>query len=120
MIERIWSWNKNKREILPWVKDFTDPLDEIRYSNNVRDMPFDKWFYCHPTAYQLIYYGTFGSAMLICLILMGICWFFGWIGPMLIPFIIFIISSYQLLKRIKHRNMVKDLTLYDLYMREYK
>ena len=31
-------WEKNKRRLLPKIKDWSDPHNEIRHSNNVRAM----------------------------------------------------------------------------------
>ena len=112
-------YRKNKRKIFPWVKDWTSPHDEIRYSNNIKDMDFNKWFFFHPSAYKIVFYGfncvgvsnfsLFALIFYIKNILFGsfICLLFA--GYFI----------YNLIIKSKQRKTIKDFTMYDLYMREF-
>ena len=44
----------NSKEIFPWIKDFTNPQKELR-NMKVKDMDYGKWFWFHPTAFNMLY-----------------------------------------------------------------
>lgn len=112
-------WEKNKQRLLPWVKDWSDPQDHIRKSNKIKQMTWNDWFYCHPSAYKLIYYGFDSQGSLIFGLLSWFLFskgnmFFGWFMAIFSAFMLF-----GLIKKIINRKTVAEVTLYDLYMREY-
>ena len=116
MIDKYYR--KNKREIFPWVKDWTDPHNEIRYSNNIKAMSYNKWFFFHPSAYKLIFYGfncvgifVFGLFALL---------FYLWdiIIAGVVCFLLTGYFAYNFIKKLDQRKAIKDFTFYDLYMRE--
>ncbi len=112
-------WENNKRGLLPKIKEWSGPHNEIRHSNNVKAMTYNEWLYLHPSAYQLIYYGMDCIGMVI----FGLtAWFlahrevsFG----ALICLVIAIAWIGDLIRKIIKRDQIKDLTLYDVFMREY-
>ena len=113
-------WEKNKRRLLPKIKDWSDPHNEIRHSNNVKAMTYNEWLYLHPSAYKLIIYGMdcigmaiFGSVTAY-LVHIEV-----WMGG-LISLIFVIAFIYDLIRKIRNREQIKDLTLYDIFMREYQ
>ncbi len=112
-------WEKNKRRLLPKIEEWRGPHNEIRQSNNVKAMTYNEWLYLHPSAYKLIIYGMDGIGIVI----------FGLVAAYLIHIevligslicSVFIIAFlYDLIKKIKNRKQFEDLTLYDIFMREY-
>lgn len=112
-------WDSKKQGLLPWVKDWKDPQDQVRHSTNVRDMCWNDWFYCHTSAYSLVYYGSTGLYILFS----GIGLYFS-LGAAnyIISFILaafMFYMAYDLVKKINKWSRVKNMTFYDLYMREY-
>lgn len=113
-------WNKNKRKLLPWVKDFTDPQDHIRNATNVRKLKYDEWFYCHTSSYKLFHYGI-NIIMLFALIGLGfIMAMKGKYIFTIITSIIMLVIGIDLMKKIWNYQNIKNTTLYDLYMLEDK
>ena len=112
-------WEKNKRGLLPKIKDWTSPHNEIRHSNNVKAMTYNEWLYLHPSAYQLIYYGMDCVGMVI----FGLfAWFLAHKGSFFGALILLVFVAafiYDLIRKIKNKEQIKDLTLYDMFMREF-
>ena len=110
---------KNKREIFPWVKDWTSPQNQLRYSNNIKDMPFNTWFFFHPSAYKIIFYGFNGVAMAI----FSLSGLFLYLKGVFIGLALCVALAgyfgYNLHQKLKEREAIRDFTFYDLYMREF-
>jgi len=107
-----------KHKIFPWIRDWSDPQDKIRYEWDVRKLSQKQWFWLHPSAYKLVIYGSpiitisMMSATTIILILKG------YMAISIIPLIIMIIAWNDLFKKIKNKHLHKNTTMYDIYMRE--
>jgi len=112
-------WEKNKRDLLPKIKDWTSPHNEIRHSNNVKAMTYNEWLYLHPSAYQLIYYGMDCIGMIIFGLVAVYLYQTGVSFVALICLAITIGWIYDLIRKIRKRKEIEDLTLYDVFMREY-
>ncbi len=111
-------WDKNKRKLLPKIKDWTLDHNEIRHSNNVRDMTYNEWLYLHPSAYKLITYGMDGIGMVI---FGSVAAYFLYIGAFIgvVLCLVFVIGFlWDLINKIKNREAFQDMTLYDIFMRE--
>ena len=112
-------WERNKRGLLPKIKDWTSPHNEIRHSNNVKAMTYNEWLYLHPSAYKLIIYGMDCIGMVIfgltSLFLYRIGSSFGAV------FCLLFVAAFlwDLIRKIRKRELIKDMTLYDIFMREY-
>ncbi len=77
-------WEKRKRGLLPWVKHWNNPQNHLRYSNNVKEMAWNDWFYCHPSAYLLIYYGGAGAGIFWSSVALGLgIYFNSFIGQLI-------------------------------------
>ncbi len=111
-------WEKNKRGLLPKIKDWTGPHNEIRHSNNVKAMTYNEWLYLHPSAYQLIYYGMDCVGMVIFTLVAVYLYRIGASFGALILLVFVIAFIYDLIRKIKNKEQIKDLTLYDMFMRE--
>ncbi len=112
-------WEKNKRGLLPKIKDWTSPHNEIRHSNNVKAMTYNEWLYLHPSAYKLITYGMDCIGMLIFGLVAVYLYRIG-SSVMVILCLVFVVGFlWDLIRKIKKREQTKDLTLYDMFMREY-
>lgn len=112
-------WEKNKRDLLPKIKDWTSPHNEIRHSNNVRAMTYNEWIYLHPSAYKLIIYGIDGIGIAVFASVAAFLAHKGFSFGALLPLIFVAAFIYDLIRKIIKRDQIKDLTLYDVFMREY-
>jgi len=119
--EQVEKERQKKQKVLPWVKDWTDPQDHIRYSNNIKDMKFIDWLYCHPSAYKLHYYGV-DSLIVFIFGSVGVYYFVRGSNQVLgfISLIIAVTCLISLIKKYKNRDSIKDLTYYDIHFREDK
>jgi len=109
-------FRKHREEILPWVKDWTDPQDQIRNEYDVKKLSFPVWFLCHPSAFKTMHYGPESSTMFTFLIVALI-----WPNEYTIIFglIVALLMVRSLLKKIKSRQMIENLTIYDVHMRDW-
>lgn len=112
-------FKNNKQDVLPWVTDWKNPQNQIRHSNNVKDMAYWDWFFCHPSAYKVIYYGFLVMYLIQCLLVSGLCFFFGWVFPGVLCLLLAALGVKPLYERIKNRKDIEDTTFYDIHMREY-
>ncbi|KKN58821.1 hypothetical protein LCGC14_0548270 [marine sediment metagenome] len=112
-------WEKNKRRLLPKIKDWSDPHNEIRHSNNVRAMTYNEWLYLHPSAYQLIYYGMDCIGMVIFGLTSLFLYKINSSFSALFCLVFVVAFLWDLIRKIRTRDQIKDLTLYDMFMRDY-
>ncbi len=94
-------WEKNKRGLLPKIKDWSDPHNEIRHSNNVKAMTYNEWLYLHPSAYKLIWYGTDWVGIVIFGL---VAWFLAHKGSFFgasIPLVFVIALIYDLIRKMQ-------------------
>ena len=110
-------FDKRKYDLFPEIKDFTVNHWELR-SKNVNDMSYNEWFWFHPSAFKLIYYGIH---------VIGICVFGGFgllallrglILPSTILFILAIILGFQFAGKIRNRKSINRVNFYDTWLRE--
>ncbi len=112
-------WEKNKRDLLPKIKDWTSPHNEIRHSNNVKAMTYNEWLYLHTSAYKLINYGMDCVGMVIFGLSAAFLAHKGFSFGVLFCLIFVAGFLFDLIRKIIKREQIKDLTLYDVFMREY-
>ena len=110
---------KNREKILPEVVDWTDPHNHLRFETNVKKMTQNDWFWFHPTSYVMFY---FSPPIITGLILLsgaiylmfneqyGIAAFIGLLFGMMV---------YDFVKKWKQRSMIKNMNMYDLYLRDF-
>jgi len=114
MLENYYK--KNKSTLLPWVKDWTDPQNQLRFSKNVKAMSYNEWYFCHPSAYKLM---TYGGNVLGIVIGVATMFFFGRLISILLS--IFVLAlAWDLFKKMRYYSSTKTMTYYDLFMREDK
>ena len=107
-----------KKDIFPEITDWTDDQNHIRHEKDVSKLDFKHWFFLHPSAYNLIQY----SISILGILLFG---YLAYTTFKIIPLFLFIVviviwNCGGLFKKIKNRKFTKDMTLYDLLMRENK
>ena len=117
MIDKYF--NKNKRTLCPWITDFTDPQNEIRYSNNIKDMSYFKWLFFHPSAYKIIFYGFNCMGMLVFGLFALLFYLKDILIGTLVCFLLALYFAYNFGKKLEQRKSIKDVTMFDIYMREY-
>jgi hypothetical protein len=112
------KFKEPREKLFPWIKDFTDPQDELRYETNIKDMDYSTWFWFHPSAYKVITLGT--PIMFGVLDLMLLTW--GWygkhnyiIGTSLFLLVVIIFIFFKIKSQ-----YIKNSTFFDLNYREYK
>lgn len=108
-------YNKRKQTILPFIKDFTKPGPKKYAAANVNDLTWKEWFWLHPTAYNIINYGnnTLNITMYTTAIIL--------INSSIIRIILAIlilINIRDLIKKLELRKIHKNMTFYELYLRE--
>lgn len=110
-------WTKKRKELFPEIKDWTSDHNEYRLVYDVNKLTWNQWFYFHPSAFKLIYYGNnvmgliiFGLATAY-LYIKGSALFF-------VPLFFTLFLGYGLVNKIRNRKTIGDMTFYDLYMRE--
>ena len=106
--------------LLPWVKDWTDDQDEIRFAKDVKKLSYEQWFWCHPSAYKLIQYGIYLIGLCVYLIAWKVLYNYGVYWVAYINFILAIIMVYMLYKKHQEMKYIPYLTFYDLYLRDYE
>lgn len=112
-------FDKEKHKLFPEITDWKDPQNHIRNANP-KTLDYKHWFYMHPTAYQLFNYGidiiiilTFGTATIILLITNHII-------PGILTAILGLSGVASLTRKMRIKELNKQTTFYDLWMREYE
>jgi len=108
---------KNKHKMLPWVQDFKDPQNRIRFEMNVNKLKWDEWFWCHPSAYSLV---RFSIPVLGILLFFSVAYILRF--SMLLSGIMVLLGItqvFKLKKKVKKYEYEKETTFYDLWMREF-
>lgn len=108
---------KNRENFLPWVTDWTDPQDHIRHSNNVRDLSYTDWFYCHPSAYKLFHYGF--DIIFLCVFSIIAYFVRNYYIVFVFSLIYIAYMIYSLVKKLLNYNNIKYMTFYDIHMRDF-
>lgn len=107
-----------KQDIFPEITDWTSEQNHIRFEKDVSKIDFKHWFFLHPSAYQLIQYSISVLGVLL----------FGWLAfisfkiiPLFLLIMVIVVwNCVALYRKIKNHKFTKDLTLYDLWMKENK
>jgi len=112
-------FDSRKRGILPWVKDWKDPQDHIRFEKDVKKLAHWDWFWCHPSAYVLFQYGT---NVIPFILFLGSGLYLWIVKSSTTGFILTLMAFLFMMgirKKIQNHEIMKKTTLYDIYMREY-
>jgi hypothetical protein len=114
------KWLKDNREtMVPWVEDFNDPQDHIRYCQNVNMLSYNEWFWCHPSSFKLVHYGAPGVSLVLFGALGAIGAVYGSFYLVGIMLVLMIIIGSDLFKKLKNTQITKNTTMYDMYLRDY-
>lgn len=115
-------YNKNKKDIFPHIKDWTKPWHtHLKHKRSFKQLTKTEWFFLHPTAYNLISFAIPISACINFTIISIISYF--WIKSLILTIIsaIFaVILIPEIVKKIRNYKYTKDITFYDLWMKEEK
>ncbi len=112
-------FDKNKRKMLPWVKDWTSPHDHLRFEPDVNKLRWEEWFWFHPTSYLLTYYSPLVVATIMLIVGAVLLERWGLHFFALINLGIALILLYFFFKKLKEYKYIKHFCYFDLYMREY-
>ena len=107
-----------KKDIWPEIKDWTSPQNQWRKEKDFDKLTWSQWFFFHPTAYQLTTYGGNIIMMLSFLAGSAFSFFKGWMFPAALCLLFFCAMLWNFIKLCKAWNFNKNITYYDLWMRE--
>lgn len=107
-----------RSSLLPGVKDWSDSQDHLRHAMDVRKLSYSEWFWCHTSAYKLVYYGLPVLGMLNAWVALLISIKFNSGIGKIISDVLGLASIYLFFVRIIRRRKVRDLTFYDIYLRD--
>ena len=111
---------RNKRErMFPHITDWTLPYDEIRNDNNVKAMDYGTWFRFHPTAFKTLQIGAPSIPIFVfgIITILGFVW--GKEYLVIIGLLMVVPFAFKLRTALKEIKRVKNMTYYDLYLRDY-
>jgi hypothetical protein len=111
-------WDKEKVKEFPEIKDWTSPQNHLRFDNDVNGMKWKYWYWFHPSAYKLMFYGSpvLSLALLLALMIYALSK-----ESFIVAFLVgigFFSIGQVLFKRIKMYPFIKYLNHYDIYLRE--
>ena len=116
-------FSKKKTEMFPNITDWDSEetaewINSIKNTYDVSKLNYKTWFWFHPTALSLISY----SITILALIMFGGCAAYMayrkiWILFGLAGFIV-VKQIFALINKIRQRKVYKDMTFYDLWMKE--
>jgi len=111
-------WDRNKIKMFPEIKDWTDPQDK-RKKGYIHQQSQKEWFWFNKEAYLFYHYGTnVISTLIFTLFAVYFCIKGVWFGAILM-FLFGGYFLYHLIKKIRNKDTIKDMTFFDLYLREY-
>ena len=111
-------FSRNRQKMFPWITDFHDPQDHLRFEEDTRKLTYMEWFWFHPTAYNLLYYGTPISAFIIfglgTMIALHLNSFFsaGIMG------LFTLLMGWDAWRKSKHFAITKTRNFYDIFVRD--
>jgi len=111
-------FDKNKKEMFPWIKDWNDPQDHLRNETNVKKLSQSEWFYFHPTAYNLLTIGGTCISLPMFGVVVGIGLYYKMMLLTIFGLVFCVFLGVDLFKKIKNYKYTKDMNFYDLWMRE--
>lgn len=111
-------WDRHKQGMFPSIKDWSKPQNHIR-KKNIHKQTQKEWFWFSSDSYKLVYYGNNIISMLMFYVIAA--YFFK--KEIFIFTTLFVIIGslvgVNLMKKISNYKNIKDMTFYDLYLREY-
>ena len=113
------SLKDNRKKLLPWVTDWQNPQNHIKYKK-IKSLNYNDWFWCHPSAYKLIYLGNSGLQITAgsCAAIFGI--FHNSIILTLVATLLTFFFAWRLIKKINEIRIAPTTTFYDMYLRDYQ
>lgn len=106
-----------RKDLFPKVDDWTKPMDNFK-DVPVGELTYSQWFWFHPSAYQLVYWGVPSCALLQGSILFVI-WLYIQSTYLLVSWILFgLLGLYLLYSKYNKRKAVEGLTFYDIYLKD--
>jgi len=109
---------KDREKDFPHIKDFSKDQDHIKLQHP-NDLDYKTWFWFHHTAHNWFSFGVdiIGLIMFIPILIVTLNYL-----PILvsiIPLIFILVFMYSLKKKIKNHKITKNLSFYDLMIRDY-
>jgi len=118
MIRKYLLTKRNR--ILPWVKDWTDAQDHIRFNNNVNTLTYEEWFWCHPSAYVLIQYGIYVIGFITYLVAGLVLDHYNFLWIAYINYVLAALMIFLIYKKKEEMKHTKGFTFYDMYLRDFE
>lgn len=109
--------DRYKREVFPEWYPFTSNLDSIRFESDVGKLSWKEWFFGHPSAYKLLFYGAnvgflvWSVPITVFLLVRG--------NPLAVVFFLLsVFIGWDLSKKYAIRDSIRDVNIYDRFLRE--
>ena len=107
---------KNRESLFPDIKDFSQDFMKLRLEKNVNKLKWGEWFWFHPSAFKIIWYGSLVLPMVLFLTV-GIVF----IDTVLVPVVSFPIVGlcvWELIRKYRIRHSYKFQTFYDTFVKD--
>lgn len=117
MVNKKGYFATHKRGLLPWVTNWYDPQNHIRYESNIRKIKTIDWIFCHPQGFKLINYGQHILTVFWMVPVAYLLWDRIRVLSVLVGILV-VWNIYTFVKKWKLRSLFKNTTYYDIYMRE--
>ena len=107
---------KNRESMFPDIKDFSQDFMGKRQEKDVRKLKWTEWFWFHPSAFKLIYYGSLVMPMIF-FIVIGIVFIHKPVVP-IISFPVSAICAWEIARKYRIRQTIVYQTFYDTFVRD--
>jgi len=107
---------KNRKGMFPHIKDFSQDFNKLRLEKDVNKLKWGEWFWFHPSAFKIIWYGSLALPMLFFTVI-GIVF----IKMVFVPVISFPIAGlcvWELIRKYRIRHAYQYQTFYDTFVKD--
>jgi len=111
-------WLKHRAKMFPNITDWTSEQEELK-NKPIKQMSYFDFYWFSKDCFKLLHYGIPSFTIGFGLILGSIIYFRWGFSPFIIlPGMMAVIGLKQLIERIKNREYTKDITMYDLNLKD--
>lgn len=101
------------------ISDWTSPQLEKKTCTDYKNMSYKDFYWFTPACFKLVYYGIDSAAILNFLLFAILAYWFVHPGAAIIPGIFVLLFVVSLVRKIVNYNKIKDMNMYDMYLREW-
>lgn len=105
--------------MLPWVTDWSDPHNHLRFAPDVSKLSNEEWFWFHPINYKIVTYTPpIVTGMIFTCLGIVMAYYQLYLGTG-ISMIAVALMARDFYGKWKNRHIMKDTNMFDIYMREW-